>query len=76
MKKAILVAVVYIIIFAMEILAYYITQADVIFIYGILTLVAFLVKKKPTSYRWFSSNVLWLNLVYDYFFYDRLIVVC
>lgn len=42
MKKAILVAVVYIIIFAMEILAYYITQADVIFIYGILTLVAFI----------------------------------
>lgn len=42
MKKAILVAVVYIIIFAMEILAYYIIQADVIFIYGILTLVAFI----------------------------------
>lgn len=41
MKKAILVAVVYIIIFAMEILAYYMFQADVIFIYGLMSLVAF-----------------------------------
>ena len=42
MKRAILVAVVYIIIFAMEILAYYISQADVIFIYGLISLVAFI----------------------------------
>ena len=42
MKKAILVAIVYIIIFAMEILAYYISQADVIFIYGLISLVAFI----------------------------------
>ena len=41
MKRAILVAVVYIIIFAMEILAYYMFQADVIFIYGLMSLVAF-----------------------------------
>ena len=41
MKKSILVAVVYIIIFAMEILAYYMFQADVIFIYGLMSLVAF-----------------------------------
>lgn len=42
MKKAILVAVVYIIIFAMEILAYYMFQADVISIYGLISLVAFI----------------------------------
>lgn len=41
MKRAILVAAVYIIIFAMEILAYYMFQADVIFIYGLMSLVAF-----------------------------------
>ena len=42
MKKSILVAVVYIIIFALEILTYYISQADVIFIYGLISLVAFI----------------------------------
>ena len=41
MKRAILVAAAYIIIFAMEILAYYMFQADVIFIYGLMSLVAF-----------------------------------
>ena len=41
MKKSILTAIVYIIIFAMEILAYYMFQADVIFIYGLMSLVAF-----------------------------------
>ena len=43
MKKSILVAIVYIIIFAMEILTYYISQADVIFIYGLITLIAFII---------------------------------
>lgn len=42
MKKSILTAIVYIIIFAMEILAYYISKADAIFLYGIITLVAFI----------------------------------
>ena len=42
MKKSILTAIVYIIIFAMEILAYYISKADAIFLYGIITLIAFI----------------------------------
>lgn len=42
MKKSILVAIVYIIIFAMEILAYYISKEGAIFIYGLITLAAFI----------------------------------
>lgn len=42
MKKSILVAIVYIIIFAMEILAYYISKEGAIFLYGIITLIAFI----------------------------------
>lgn len=41
MKCAILIAVVYIIIFALEILVYYISRSDAIFIYGLATLIAF-----------------------------------
>ena len=43
MKKPILVAVVYIIIFAMEILVYYISKGNVVFVYGIFTLIAFII---------------------------------
>lgn len=43
MKKSILVALVYIIIFAMEILVYYISKENGIFIYGFITLLAFIV---------------------------------
>lgn len=43
MKKSILVAVVYIIVFSLEILAYYISKESDIFIYGLITLVAFIV---------------------------------
>lgn len=42
MKKSILVAVVYIIIFAMEILVYYISKENAIFVYGLITLIAFI----------------------------------
>lgn len=42
MKKSILVAIVYIIIFAMEILAYYISKEGAIFLYGIITLIVFI----------------------------------
>ena len=42
MKKSILVGIVYIIIFAMEILSYYISKEGVIFIYGLITLIAFI----------------------------------
>ena len=42
MKKSILTAIVYIIIFAMEILAYYISKEGAIFLYGIITLIAFI----------------------------------
>ena len=41
MKKSILVAIVYIIIFAMEILVYYISKEGAVYIYGIMTLIAF-----------------------------------
>lgn len=43
MKKPILVAVVYIIIFAMEILVYYMSKEGAMFIYGIFTLIAFVI---------------------------------
>lgn len=42
MKKSILVGIVYIIIFAMEILAYYISNEGAIFLYGLITLIAFI----------------------------------
>lgn len=43
MKKSILVAIVYIIIFAMEILVYYLTnREDAIYFYGFITLIAFI----------------------------------
>ena len=43
MKFSILIAVVYIIIFALEILTYYISNSNMIFIYGFITLIAFVV---------------------------------
>lgn len=42
MKKSILVAIVYIIIFAMEILVYYISKECAIYFYGLITLIAFI----------------------------------
>ena len=42
MKKSILVGIVYIIIFAMEILTYYISKDSAIFVYGFITLIAFI----------------------------------
>lgn len=43
MKKSILIAVVYIIIFAMEILVYWISKAGAIYFLGLITLIAFVV---------------------------------
>ena len=43
MKKAILVAVVYIIIFAMEILVYCISKEGAIYYFGLMTLIAFVI---------------------------------
>ena len=42
MKKSLLVAIVYIIIFAMEILTHYISKESAIFVYGFITLIAFI----------------------------------
>ena len=42
MKKSILVGIVYIIIFAIEILSYYISKESDIFLYGLITLIAFI----------------------------------
>ena len=41
MKKSILVAIVYIIIFAMEILVYYISKENAVSVFGFITLIAF-----------------------------------
>lgn len=43
MKKSILVAIVYIIIFAMEILVYHISKEGAIYFYGFITLIAFII---------------------------------
>ena len=43
MKKAILVAIVYIIIFAMEILVYCISKEGAIYFIGLITLIAFII---------------------------------
>ena len=42
MKKSILVAIVYIIIFAMEILVYCISKEGAIYLIGLITLIAFI----------------------------------
>nr|DAT97133.1 MAG TPA: protein of unknown function (DUF3961) [Crassvirales sp.] len=42
MKKPILVVIVYIIIFAIEILVYYISKNDAVYFYGFITLIAFI----------------------------------
>lgn len=42
MEKLILIVVAYITIFAMEILAYYVSQSAFIFVYGIITLLGFI----------------------------------
>lgn len=42
MGKAILVAIVYIIIAGIELLAYYLSKNDFVFFYGFITLIAFI----------------------------------
>lgn len=50
MKKSILVVIVYIIIFAMEILVYYISKDSAIYFYGLITLIAFIPTFGSTLY--------------------------
>ena len=52
MKKSILVAIVYIIIFAMEILVYYISKDSAIYFYGLITLIAFISNFNGTLDEW------------------------
>lgn len=52
MKKSILVAIVYIIIFAMEILVYYISKDSAIYFYGLITLIAFILAFNSTLDGW------------------------
>ena len=52
MKRPILVAVVYIIIFGMEILVYYISKENAVFVYGIFTLIAFIITFGNALYTW------------------------
>ena len=43
MKQSILVAIVYIILFALEILVFYLSKDGSIFFYGFITLIAFII---------------------------------
>ena len=51
-KKSILVVIVYIIIFAMEILVYYISKDSAIYFYGLITLIAFILNFSGTLDEW------------------------
>lgn len=52
MIQTIIVAIVYIILFALEILAYYISKKDVVFFYGLITLIAFIITFGATLTDW------------------------
>lgn len=52
MKQTIVVAIVYIIVFALEILAYLISKKDSIFLYGLITLIAFIITFGATLTNW------------------------
>lgn len=52
MKQTIIVAIVYIIVFALEILTYHISKKDGIFLYGLITLIAFIITFGATLTNW------------------------
>lgn len=52
MKQTIVVAIAYIIVFALEILAYHISKKDDIFLYGLITLIAFIITFGATLTNW------------------------
>lgn len=52
MEQSILVATVYIIIFVLELLAYYISKNDAVFLYGLITLIAFIITFGATLTKW------------------------
>lgn len=52
MKKSILVAVVYIILFTIEILVYYIFKESATFFYGFILLIAFVITFGSTLDEW------------------------
>lgn len=52
MKKSILIAIVYIIIFAMEILIYYVSKDGAVFFYGLIALIAFIITFGSTLDEW------------------------
>lgn len=52
MIQTIIVAIVYIIVFALEILAYRISKKDDIFLYGLITLIAFIITFGTTLTDW------------------------
>lgn len=52
MIQTIIVAIVYIILFALEILAYYISKKNEVFLYGLITLIAFIITFGTTLTDW------------------------
>lgn len=52
MKQTILVAIVYIIIFILEIIAYGISKSGCIFVYGLITLITFIITFNITLEKW------------------------
>lgn len=52
MEQSILVATVYIIVFVLELLAYYISKNDTVFLYGLITLIAFIIAFGATLTKW------------------------
>lgn len=52
MEQSILVATVYIIVFVLELLAYYISKNDAVFLYGLITLIAFIITFGATLTKW------------------------
>lgn len=52
MIQTIIVAIVYIILFALEVLAYYISKKDEVFLYGFITLIAFIITFGTTLTDW------------------------
>lgn len=52
MIQTIIVAIVYIILFALEILTYYLSKKNDVFLYGLITLIAFIITFSATLTKW------------------------
>ena len=59
MNRAILVAIVYIIVAGIELLAYYLSKSDCIYFYGFITLIAFIFTFASAL---FKTSTIWSTL--------------